>query len=794
MRTSLVAAILGLFLLPGVAAADPAPFDLSGPTLEITVSRNGSTLPVAQVPQLAEGDELSIRADLPPNQTARYLLVAAFLRGATNPPPKSWFFQSQTWSPKAAAGLKLKVPASAQQVILFLAPATGGDFSTLVNAVRGRPGALVRASQGLNQASLDHARLVAFLKAVGMRDAENPDRLETITPLLARSLAVKINQDCLQKVAELQAACLMQNQDSLVLNDGHSNGVADTLTGAGSDVALQLAATPKAGFGYYSPYISAVRDIIGVLSSFHTAKYQYIPALATKADDRLGMILNAVPSFHNPKSVLVAALPEVMPSRLPPLEKIEPAAPICARSAEFVLPVSGAPLVFATGYAHDMMLRVPTSDGGVIELKATPVAERGGFVVAAGALATAKPDDSVAAVLHGRWGFEPFDGPTFRLQTLRAGQWHLGESDSVPVVGRDEPITLTGGAAGCVTGISLRSASGDARPVVWKASGPDTIALTLPLTKSDAGKMTLLIAHDGMAPDAVAVTSYAQRTRVSGFDLHPGDAFGTLLGNRLDEVASLVVDGVTFTPGVLARTKDGDTLTMAADGTAAQWTSGQSMSGRVRFDDGRTKTVKFTIGAPRPIVTLIAKSVTLPAVAARLPIKLSDTDQVPHDARLTFSFRIGADASFTVRDTVEVATESGSGSTTLTSSSGLTLQDAHVAVATLDAATAFGPSVFGPLRFRAVHDGVASDWHALATLVRLPKLDRLRCPEKRGPCELTGSDMFLVQAVSATPGFEKPVEVPEGYPGDSLTVPHPQDGQLYLKLRDNPAAIGRIAG
>ncbi|UAJ11146.1 hypothetical protein [Polymorphobacter megasporae] len=793
MRKSLVAAVLAL-LVPAMAGADPAPFDLSGPSLQITVARNGHVLPIAEVAQLAEGDELSIRTNLPPDQSAHYLLVAAFLRGATNPPPKTWFFQSQTWTPKGAAGLKLTVPASARQVILFLAPATGGDFSTLVNAVRGRPGALVRASQGLNQASLDHARLVAFLEAVGKRDVLHPDRLETITPLLARSLAVKINPDCLQKVAELQAACLMQNQDSLVLNDGHSNGVADTLTGAGSDVALQLAATPKAGFGYYSPYISAVRDIIGVLSSFHTARYQYIPALATTAGDQLGMILNAVPSFHNPKSVLVAALPAVIPSRLPVLEKIEPAAPVCARNAEVVLPVSGAPLVFATAYAHDMMLRVPTSDGGAIELPAVPVAEKGGFVVATGALAAAHLGDSIEAVLHGSWGFEPFDGPTFQLQTPRPGQWRLADSDTVPVVGRDEPIALTGGAAGCVTGVSLRSASGEARPVAWKASGLDTIALTLPLTKSDAGKMTLLIAHDGAADDAVTVTSYAQRTRVSGFDLHAGDDFGTLTGNRLDEVTTLVVDGATFKPGVLARTKDGDTLRMAADGTAVDWTPGQSTTGRVRFDDGRSKSLKITVGAPRPIVTLIGKNVALPAVAPRLAVKLDDTGQLPHDARLTFSLRMGPDTTFTVRDTVEVATVSGSGSTMLTASAGLTLQDDHVAVAALDAATAFGPSVFGPLHFRVVHDGVASDWQDLGTLVRLPKLDRLRCADKRGACALTGSGLFLIAAVSATPDFAKPVEVPEGYPGDNLAVPRPVDGQLYLKLRDNPAAIARIGG
>ncbi len=32
---------------------------------------------------------------------------------------------------------------------MFLAPETGGDFKTLKSAVRGRPGAFVRASQDL---------------------------------------------------------------------------------------------------------------------------------------------------------------------------------------------------------------------------------------------------------------------------------------------------------------------------------------------------------------------------------------------------------------------------------------------------------------------------------------------------------------------------------------------------------------------------------------------------------------------------------------------------------------------
>ncbi|MEJ0067288.1 MAG: hypothetical protein WDM85_19325 [Caulobacteraceae bacterium] len=156
-------ACLGL-AAPHAALADAAPFDLAGPTLEVKVTHGGATLPISQVPNLAAGDQLEIKADLPAGQSVHYLLVAAFLRGATNPPPTSWFHKAETWNHKAGADvLKASVPDGAQQVIVFLAPQTGGDFATLAGAVRGRPGAFVRASQDLNQASLDRSRLDAYL-------------------------------------------------------------------------------------------------------------------------------------------------------------------------------------------------------------------------------------------------------------------------------------------------------------------------------------------------------------------------------------------------------------------------------------------------------------------------------------------------------------------------------------------------------------------------------------------------------------------------------------------------------
>ena len=348
----------------GPALANPAPFDLVGPTLEVKVTHEGVTLPIAETPNLSAGDQLWIKADLPPAQSAHYLLVAAFLRGATNPPPESWFYKSETWNDKAAEGLKITVPRGAQQALVFLAPQTGGDFKTLVDAVRGRPGAFVRASQDLNQAALDRSRLDAFLAAVSRAGPDDSDELKTVSPLLARSLAIKLNADCLQKTLASQASCLTQGEDSLVLNDGHSTTIAQALSsGDSANLISALSSTPQAGFGYYSPYVGAVMDIVRITDSLHTARYQYIPAVQTEQSDRFSLFLNTPPSFQDPKSVLVAALPAVEPPQPPPLRPVDPNAAYCAMQPDLLLPIEGGPLAFSTAYAHDMVLRLTGKNG-----------------------------------------------------------------------------------------------------------------------------------------------------------------------------------------------------------------------------------------------------------------------------------------------------------------------------------------------------------------------------------------------------------------------------------------------
>jgi len=45
--------------------------------------------------------------------------------------------------------------------------------------------------------------------------------------------------------------------------------------------------------------------------------------------------------------------------------------------------------------------------------------------------------------------------------------------------------------------------------------------------------------------------------------------------------------------------------------------------------------------------------------------------------------------------------------------------------------------------------------------------------------------------VSSDPDFAHAVQVPDGFPGYSLPVPHPNNGLLYVKLRDDPTVASR---
>ncbi len=388
---------LATLLLCTALHADPARFDLAGPKVDVHVTRDGRTLPIAQVPNLLPGDKLWLRAELPPTQSVHYLLVAAFLRGTTNPPPDNWFYNIQTWNKKVREeGVTITVPDEAQQVILFLAPETGGDFTTLRSAVRGRPGVFVRASQDLLEAGFEQARIETYLANIRRVPPDDSKALAEHSDLLARTLNLKPNGDCFKKPVDTQANCLTQAGTQSLLDDGHGTTVAAALSnGPGSDLINQASYTQMAGAGLYSAYVGAVVDLVRLMSGLHTAKYQYIPAIAFPTGDALNLRLNTPPSFNDPKSVIVIGLPAIQAAVPPPLRPADPKIITCLLKPGVTLPVEGAPLVFSTSFAHELVLHLDGPGPGT-DIPVTADPYQGGLVLAHLPARKPLPIDAVA--------------------------------------------------------------------------------------------------------------------------------------------------------------------------------------------------------------------------------------------------------------------------------------------------------------------------------------------------------------------------------------------------------------
>ena len=792
--------ILGIsHLLTLAAAADTAAFDLIGPKVEVRVQRDGKTLPISEVPSLQAGDRLWVHPDLPDDQSVHYLMVVAFLRGATNPPPDSWFTAVESWSrPIHQEGTYVVVPEGAEEALILLAPETGGAFNTLRSAVRGKPGAFVRAAQDLEQASLDRARLEKYLEVVRENASADPEQLKAHTTLLAHSLNIRLDQQCFDKPTAQQVPCLTQNTDQLVLDDARSQTMVATLTsGTSSDLLSQISSTPTARGGYYSPYIGAVMDVAKILSSTHTAQYQYIPALALPKQDQLNLRLNNPPSFRNPKSVLVIALPAIKAAPLPTLRAMNPTQVFCAGKPELLLPVDDAPLAFATELGHNFVLHLEPKVGAEIDLPAVPDAASGGFLVKTEAMpASAVDGEEVSGILRGEWGFHSFDGPRFRLRTSRPAQWIVASKDaSALIIGREDTLHLQSPEACCVSEVSLRDEQGKPLETQWKITKSDELEVHVPLQNEPAGSLTMTVKKFGLhESDEVRLHTYAEAGRLDGFAIHAGDSNGVLRGTRLDQVMELEAGALVFKPKQLSRANQQDELTLVSEDPAASALlhPDEAILLHVTLKDGRILDLKSIVENRRPSLSVISKSVQYDDAAPPAIVRLGDADELPQEARLNFFLKTQVPEAFPATEKVEVATADDSFRVLLSFKDGnLTLQDSKTVFAVLDPMKLLGPSAFGPLKFRPVAaDGVEGDWQPIINLVRVPALKGVRCASSRErQCTLSGDKLFLIDEVSSDPDFTNAVTVPDGFAETSLLIPPLKGKTLYLKLRDDPTTV-----
>jgi hypothetical protein len=457
-----------------------------------------------------------------------------------------------------------------------------------------------------------------------------------------------------------------------------------------------------------------------------------------------------------------------------------------------VLPVEGAPYAFATSYAHSFALRVQNKDGQNVDIPVAADPVLGGFVVDKKALDASHAMNNSIGILHGYWGFEPFDGPRFRLVSAHPQQWTLAPADQhALILGRKDTVHLNSAETACVDDVTVRDADGEKLNATWKLVKQNEIQMDVALDNVKEGTLTLLVKQAGMEhPDQMPMHSYKEAGHLDSFTLYSGDHQGILKGNRLDEVASMAVKDVFFKPAaVLTHTDKQDSLVLAApDAASSSFHANESLVAKVTLKDGRVLDLDTSVQAPRPNVRLMKKTIHPSATVS--VVQLDGQNELPKDGTLTFIVQAEIPATFSRDETIEVGSDDNSFHTVLSVSAGsIVLQDDKIALVTLDPMKDFGGSTFGPLRFRPVNgSGVDGDWQPLATLVRVPKLKELKCLKDEALCTLTGTDLFLLEQVGADTQFAKSVSLPEGFDDLTLRVPRP-NGPLYLRLRDNPAVV-----
>jgi len=643
-----------------------ARFDLVGPRINVRVTRNGVTLPIAEVPNLQPGDRLWLHPDLPRTQSVKYLLICVFLRGTTNPPPEGWFTRIETWQKQVREeGVFVTVPAEAQQAVLFLAPETGGDYSTLKSAVQGRPGVFVRASQDLAEAGFEQARIEKYLSDIRLVPPSDANELQKRSDLLARTLALKPNEECFKRPIDMQFTCLTQTGSQSLLDDGHGNSIVSALsTGPGSDLINAASYTSLGGGGLYSAYVGAVVDLVRLTSTLHTAQYQYIPAIAFPQGDAMNLRLNAPPSFHNPKSVLVIGLPSIQPSVTPPLRPADANHVACLLRPQVVLPIEGAPLVFSTDLAHDLVLHLNVPPGAPPEPDIPLVADayHGGLVLqrepqhhiplhpelAPAALThpdAKKPEKPVpppkpqpepirlTGTIEGQWGFDSFIGPTVPLQQLPGSNWQIASTDDAPsgalIAGHAAQLLITSTGSACVHTITAqrRGSNGnlniDFKPAP-AADQPNLLALTLPSQKNiTPGDLHFAIQQYGQPKaDELSARTFSELPHIDSLEIHAADRTLLLTGARLNEIEKASLGDLNFTPQAVPH--DGETpeptetanslrLALPNDAPAPPTKVGDHLTARISLRDGRSLTEPVIVSAPRPVVTLLSKRSERPA-------------------------------------------------------------------------------------------------------------------------------------------------------------------------------------
>ena len=156
---------------------------------------------------------------------------------------------------------------------------------------------------------------------------------------------------------------------------------------------------------------------------------------------------------------------------------------------------------------------------------------QGGFVVDTTALRHRDSRRYGGGTLHGYWGFDPYQAPTFHLVNARRQPWALPAAIR-GAGGRARRHRASDGGQRGLRGSASCSRTRPARNSRWigSRSSPTAVEVKLPLEDAAPGPMTLLVSQYGAADTQQVALQHVQLkpAHLGGFVIHAGDVVGTL--------------------------------------------------------------------------------------------------------------------------------------------------------------------------------------------------------------------------------------------------------------------------
>jgi len=280
--------------------------------------------------------------------------------------------------------------------------------------------------------------------------------------------------------------------------------------------------------------------------------------------------------------------------------------------------------------------------------------------------------------------------------------------------------------------------------------------------------------------------------KVQSLDFHEGDTFATVEGVGVDQIRTIKIGDVSLLPSEPQGfdAPGAPKQRFSVQSTPLPFKRGETMRVEFGLKDGRVLTEGATVGAPRPSAKLLSKTIEGNRDRSSVPIEAGDNDLAPLGSKLTVSIQAVAPTRFSKQTRIDISADGGKSYSSVTTHSGLVLEDDQIAVAHLDTGKVFDLSTHGPLLFRISTDGDVGEWRPITNIVRYPTIESYGCDLKSGgTCWIRGENLFLIQSLSSDPAFSDCVAIPPGLTASKIEFPAHGAQKVFLRLRDQPAAM-----